>query len=228
MIYGGGKINKTAVGALVVATITLVAFIIYAVTDRKKTDSINTKITALQETDVKLQTAIPSNTTTKGLFDTWVQTITLPSVDKSKVFKVGSFVSYRFDTSLGDFGAYYANRSAASGTPDTTAIAYGTVKKLTERSFLTKKVTYAEVLWDVVDVLNGHDLTKTSNVFTRSTDEAWNAKYLGVLSSSGTVVPPTVSVELPVVLPLQHLSLLETPADPPTTPAPPATPATRA
>jgi hypothetical protein len=134
-----------------------------------------------------------------------------PSIISQKKPTVGSLISYQYSTSLSDM---HANHQVApnTGHPDSTAVAYGLVYSQYKVPKILDDVpiNYYYVVWLRVDILNSNSKSPSIiSTWRRSnTDEAWNAKYLGVLGDGGKVLPPTINVELPVVIPIHHMVLL--------------------
>lgn len=125
---------------------------------------------------------------------------------------IGSLISYQYSTSLSDMHANH-QVSPNTGHPDSTAVAYGVIfSKLKVPKVLDDvAVDYYYVVWLRVDVLNSN--SKSPSVISTwrrsNTDEAWNEKYLGVLSNNNSkVLSPTINVELPVIIPAHHMVLL--------------------
>lgn len=203
MKLGGGKIANTFIGLNFAFIVGVMIALIYVAR------SLRTDVDSLKNTDVVTTKSIKDGLDTLRLA---MQTPPTPAQVAS--FKVGSIVSYQYPTSLSDFGAHFALRSTTSGNPDSMAVAYGKVNRVLTKTFLTKRLTYVEVLWETIDVLNPRAAPAgvTWAPWNRSpTDNAWNAKYLGVKNTAGHVVAPTDNPELPVVVPVQHVSLIADP-----------------
>ena len=134
-----------------------------------------------------------------------------PSIISQKTPTVGSLISYQYSTSLSDMHANH-QVSPNTGHPDSTAVAYGLVYSQYKVPKILDDVpiNYYYVIWLRVDILNSNSKSPSIiSTWRRSnTDEAWNAKYLGVLGDGGKVLPPTINVELPVVIPIHHMVLL--------------------